>query len=39
MTKRKIEYWVIPPDQDAEWGGHSNSAAGGGQKCGTMTLE
>jgi hypothetical protein len=19
MTKRKIEYWVIPPDQDAEF--------------------
>ncbi len=22
MTKRKIEYWVIPPDQDAEFVAH-----------------
>jgi hypothetical protein len=22
-----------------QWGGHSKSAAGGGQKCGTVTLE
>jgi len=22
MTKRKIEYWVIPPNQDAEFVAH-----------------
>jgi hypothetical protein len=28
MTKRKIEYWVIPPDADGEFVAHMRGGAG-----------